>query len=408
MEKVMEQGNSIFIEEIIEKKQIETQFQPILSAKKNKVAGLEALSRGYHAAAGWISPVTLFSQAAAAGLSLELDRLCRAKALEAFAGLHSEELLFLNIDTGVIAADTVGSKHLLEAVQEAGIKPQQVVIEIVEAKASDVAALKQFIHNYKEYGFTIAIDDIGNGYSNLDRILQIKPDILKIDRGLCRDIGNDYYKQEIFTSLVSLSRRIGALVVAEGVETKEEVMMSFELGADLLQGYYFAKPQKLNGAVTYANGSIFAEFKKSKIDKIRQGVKRQRVCESVMTCMLQVLEGCAAENFSKRLQALAEQYNHMEYLYIVDAAGVQVTDSICSSRHPACKNHSLFQVAGKGADQSLKDYYLHMMAGKDCYISEPYLSLATGNVCITSSAAFTDREGRRFIVCADFEPRSDF
>lgn len=94
MEKVMEQGTSIFIEEIIEKKQIETHFQPILSAKKNKVAGLEALSRGYHAAAGWISPVTLFSQAAAAGLSLELDRLCRAKALGAFAGLHSEELLF--------------------------------------------------------------------------------------------------------------------------------------------------------------------------------------------------------------------------------------------------------------------------------------------------------------------------
>ena len=95
----------------------------------------------------------------------------------------------------------------------------------------------------RQRGFLVVLDDVGAGHSNLDRIPLIRPDIIKIDRSLITGVDADFYKQETFKSLVSLSRRIGALVVAEGIETEREAVAALELGADLLQGYFLGRPQ---------------------------------------------------------------------------------------------------------------------------------------------------------------------
>lgn len=400
-------GSGISIHEVIGQKLIETHFQPILSAKKGKIIGLEALSRLSGHPGGLISPPRLFSMAETAGVTLELDRLCREKAIETFTAVGSQLLLFLNLDTGVIDTGILGSGHLLDAVRRAGLSPYNVVIEIVEAKSTDICALQQFIRDYKSYGFTIAMDDMGNRYSNLDRILQIKPDILKIDRWLCQGIESDYYKQEIFKSLIGLSRKIGALVVAEGVETKAEAMMTSELGADLLQGYYFARPQPVTGPVQFRQATIFSELKQRKIQQVRQSIEKQAVYEATMGFMLQQLAGVPATGFEAALSKMVGQYPEVEYLYIMDRNGMQVTDSVCCRSELDNVSNCLFQVAGKGTDQSLKDYYLYIIAGKQSYISEPYMSLATGRMCITSSAVFSDCLGYSFILCADFDPQED-
>ena len=99
----------------------------------------------------------------------------------------------------------------------------------------------------------MVLDDVGAGHSNLDRIPLFRPDVIKIDRSLITGVDGDFYKQETFKSLVSLSRRIGALVVAEGIETEAEAVTALELGADLLQGFFLGRP---SAAATFDNGGF--------------------------------------------------------------------------------------------------------------------------------------------------------
>jgi EAL domain-containing protein (putative c-di-GMP-specific phosphodiesterase class I) len=117
-----------------------------------------------------------------------------------------------------------------------------IVIEIVESDTEDTEALIRFVKSYRECGFNIALDDVGTGHSNFDRISLLRPDIIKIDRSIISGIATDYFKQEIFKSLAKLSKGIGSLILAEGVETKEEILCCLEYGADLLQGYFFSRP----------------------------------------------------------------------------------------------------------------------------------------------------------------------
>ena len=86
----------------------------------------------------------------------------------------------------------------------------------------------------------IALDDMGTGYSNLERIASIKPDIIKLDRSLIQDIDREYHKQELFDFFLKLAHKIGVFVVVEGIETEAEALSCLERGADLVQGFYFA------------------------------------------------------------------------------------------------------------------------------------------------------------------------
>ena len=102
--------------------------------------------------------------------------------------------------------------------------------------------MRSLVDLLRSRGFLIVLDDVGSGHSNLDRIPFIKPDLLKVDRTLIARIDTDYHKRGTLKSLVDLGRKIGALVVAEGVETEGEAMVALELGADLLQGLCLGRP----------------------------------------------------------------------------------------------------------------------------------------------------------------------
>ena len=218
------------ITEIIHNETIHMHFQPINSISRQVIAGVEALCRG---GANDIQPNHLFAAAEAFGMTLQLDRLCRRKALEAYAGLpqRNELALFLNFDASVVDQGVEGSGNLLDCVQTLGLDPGHIVIEIIESKVKDLQSLQSFADTYRSHGFLIALDDVGSGYSNVNRIAQIKPDIIKVDQYIIRDIDRLYYKQEILKSLVGLSQKLGTIVVAEGIERKEEAVVSLNMGA---------------------------------------------------------------------------------------------------------------------------------------------------------------------------------
>ncbi|KJS11409.1 MAG: hypothetical protein VR67_14025 [Peptococcaceae bacterium BRH_c8a] len=399
------------ISKIINDKGIITHFQPIVSVKKKSVIGLEALSRGICPDSGGILPPnTLFSLAEENNLTLDLDRLCRQKAMENFNSLdlkNRDIILFMNFDTSIIDLGIVGSGHLLNQVRQLNLNPNNVVIEIIESRVNDTRALNEFINRHREYGFLFALDDIGSGYSNLDRITITKPDLLKIDRSLISGIDINYHKQEVLKSLVNLAKRIGTLVVAEGVEREDEAITSLELGVDMLQGFYFSRPMAMLGndlqVFKERINLISDKFKNYMVNKINDAKYRHMRYQTIANHIIHNLSAVNSGAYNALLKDLISQHPNLECIYLLDEQGIQISDTFCNYRNILSHRGSIFRPAPKGADHSLKDYYyLLTNTGMQRFTTAPYISLASGNLCITISTLFKVPENdRRYILCID-------
>jgi EAL domain-containing protein (putative c-di-GMP-specific phosphodiesterase class I) len=397
------------IEEIIKKESIVTVFQPILSIKKKALVGLEALTRGlYHNEI--VMPGSLFAMASEAGRTVDLDRLCRKKALKAFsryaANLDEEAILFLNFDASIIDEGVVGSGVLLSSVRDLGLNPGRVALEINEAVVKDVEALQTFINTHRQYGFIIAMDDIGAGHSNLNRVAIARPDILKIDRTLVEHLDKEYYKQEVFKSLIHLARNTGSLVVAEGVERLEEAIVALDYGVDMLQGFHFSRPRDISGIhfddLQDRIKNVASAFKEHALRKITLKNIQDREYEAILNSIAGELKNLTPTDFDSKLGEVITRHRYLECIYILDRSGIQVSNTVCNQNVLSTCARPTFRPAPRGTDHSLKDYY-YLLAGtgmKKC-VTEPYISLASGNLCTTISTYFENGFDNCFILCMD-------
>jgi EAL domain-containing protein (putative c-di-GMP-specific phosphodiesterase class I) len=397
-------------DDILSRGAIDVHFQPILSLKQKSIIGLEALARPVDGRTGRaIPPLDLFAWAAAHGRTVALDRLCRRQALAGFAPLAGgpqAPLLFLNFESSVLDQGVLGSGVLSKAVRDAGLSPGQIVVEINESKVSDAAALARFVEVHRDQGFLFALDDLGTGFSNLARIGLLKPEILKLDRSLVVGIGTDFHKQELCKSLVGLGRRVGSLILAEGVETEEELSTCVDLGADLLQGFYFGRPAAAARLSLAALDAHLAETAEKQRKRSAESLARQRTGKLArMELMLKLVAETAlvsASGFAAVLARVAGLAPEIECLYVLDPEGAQVTPTVTAQAATAKVRSRLFQPATQGADHSTKEYFYALAeGGHRLYATEPYLSLASGGLCRTLSCHFQDVDGHGFILCLD-------
>ncbi|MFZ3132043.1 MAG: EAL domain-containing protein [Desulfosporosinus sp.] len=399
------------INEIIANEEITIYFQPIVSLVKKSVIGMEALCRGIYRGE-LVNPNVLFNLAASQGVILDLDRLCRRKALEKFSHNHNKELmLFLNFDTSIIDKGVVGSGQLINTVKEFGLQPDRIIIEIIESKVRDVKSLSRFIETYRNHGFMIALDDVGAGYSNLNRIVTTKPDILKIDRSIIDHIDEDFYKQEVLRSMVKLSRKVGCLVVAEGIKREEEAIISLDIGVDMLQGFFFAMPQTLDdfnaGLPWMTETQLDRTFKEYMMNKTSARKSRNRELDGILTSILTELANMHYSEVEDIIPAIINRFDSLECIYILDEYGFQISETVLSMTNEAISNNAIFQPAPKGTDHSLKDYYYQLLfLCLEKYHTEPYVSLASGNLCITISAWMRNSDGIRRVLCLDIRTSS--
>lgn len=400
------------LDSIIHHELVITYFQPIISLKNRLLMGFEALSRGFDIQGNKeIPPNVLFSSARRENKAVEVDRLCREKAIQQFGRMKASDrdghssLLFLNFDASLLDRGVAGSGFLGKQVSRLNIPPNRIVIEIVENQVKDINALKGFIQNYREQGFIIALDDVGAGYSNFDRITIIKPDIIKIDRSIISDINHDYYKQEIFKALVRLSRKTGTLVLAEGVETIEECLYVLDYDADLLQGYFFARPSypeniSLSRIRNIAEHSA-NQFRGYKINKINRISGQYRSYQAIVEDIKSALYKNPLDCFEKILKTMIEQLSSIEAVYVLDENGIMITDTILRESGKG-KANMLFRKAGRGDDLSLKEYfYLLLFTGLQNYVTVSYVSWATGTLTRTLSTSFKGSLGETYVLCLD-------
>lgn len=223
-------------------------FQPIVKATSpSTVFAQEALLRGIDDAGMAVPPGRMFDAAREAGLLVQLDQRARYTAVRSAAQGGLAQPLFMNLNPAAITDPASCLQATLRQIDAAGLTRERTVFEIVETDRArsprDLEALREYC---REEGVRIALDDFGAGYSSVTLLHRLRPEFVKLDRELVSGIHEDRYKAAIVDRLLDLCRSLGILTVAEGIETEAEHRWFVDHGADLAQGFLFAKPAPLS------------------------------------------------------------------------------------------------------------------------------------------------------------------
>lgn len=208
-------------------------MQPIVHVPSGTVYGFEALARF---PAGEWGVERWFEEAHAVGLGTDLEAASVGSALRALPRLPRSSVLSVNVSAAALASDQV--RDLL-----AGAAAPRLVAELTEhTEVDEYPRLEHWLSRIRRAGARIAIDDAGSGYAGLERILRLAPDVLKLDRQLVLGIADHAGRQAMVEAMVGFSERMGAVLVAEGVETQRELDVLRRLGVEYAQGYHLGRP----------------------------------------------------------------------------------------------------------------------------------------------------------------------
>ncbi len=229
---------------VMQERRLTSHFQPIVFADDpSSIYGHEALLRGVTAEGAFIPPSLLLDTARGAGLLFQLDLAARRSAIANAYAHGLQGALFVNFAPTAIYDPKACLRSTVAAIDDARIDRSQVVFEIVETEhARDPAHLRRILDYYRGAGFRIALDDVGAGYSSLNLIHLLRPDVLKLDMELVRNVDQDPYKARIAANLLNVATSLGIDALVEGIETEGELEWVREHGAKFVQGYLIAKP----------------------------------------------------------------------------------------------------------------------------------------------------------------------
>ncbi len=228
--------------DVLENDQIMTLFQPIISLKDGSILGFEALSRGPKNT-DLENPGILFDLARVYGKLWELEFLCRIKALEKASKNNHNFNIFINVDPDIINDEKFKKGFTKEFLEKFEINPENIIFEITEKNSvADIQSFKKLIDHYKDQGYKIAIDDTGSGYSGLKLITDIHPHFIKLDMNLIRNVDKDGVKYSLIKTLYEFCLVTNIKVIAEGIETENEMNALIDIGIDYGQGYLIQRP----------------------------------------------------------------------------------------------------------------------------------------------------------------------
>lgn len=228
---------------ILKESGISPRYQPIVSLKDGTIYGYEALSRITLDVCDF-NVEEMFTIAKELHKIWELEEICRTKSLENAVNKPKNKKLFINVDANIIHDVEFQNGMTLKKLEEFKLSPEDIIFEITERTAIyDLKTFQESVDHYKTQAYKIAIDDVGSGYSGLNRICAVSPDFVKIDMAIVRDIQKDPIKKSLVSSIVRFCEDSNINLIAEGIETIEELETLISLGVTYGQGYYLKRPE---------------------------------------------------------------------------------------------------------------------------------------------------------------------
>lgn len=228
---------------VVRERDVRAVFQPIVDLSDGTVVAYEALSR-VAPSSGFDRVDRLFEAAAAHGRLWELEQVTRAGAITT-AGRWSPDLrLFINVSPAVFADGRFAGALVNDLREAPGLSPERMVLEITELAGSiEDEALLQQVEATRELGFQLAVDDAGAGTSGLNRMMVLRPQWIKLDQKIVRAVEDDQLRQNLIRFFVYFARLSGVNVLAEGIETADELAVILNLGVRFGQGYFLGVPE---------------------------------------------------------------------------------------------------------------------------------------------------------------------
>ncbi len=228
------------IDTVLEKSQISTVYQSICLIEDGTVCGYEGLSRPTNPA--FPNILELIKRAEMEGRLDELDLLMMEKAIQNYNG---EVNLYINIASSSPKAIEKYFEKMIQTVEKAKISLQNLVLEFSERREWTKDKLEVIHHFRKKYNMVLALDDYGVGFSNIDIILGLKPDVIKVDRNGIQGIHKDKQRYFLMKAICEYARNTNTILICEGIEEKEELETLKSIGCKYGQGYYLGRPKVL-------------------------------------------------------------------------------------------------------------------------------------------------------------------
>ncbi|HEX4984682.1 MAG TPA: EAL domain-containing protein [Burkholderiales bacterium] len=381
---------------------LRSHFQPVFSVAHGRAVGCEALMRPTDVEGNPVAPLDTFRLARDFAHVLTVDRLAAAVHAHNFARMQIEGWLFLNMNTEVFLNSVHDTFFLGELLAATGLPPQRVIVEILERGVLDELRLAEAVQFFRRQGFLIALDDFGAGHSNFDRVWNLQPDIVKLDRSMTTQAGANLRIRRMMPVMVSLLHEAGSLVLMEGIETEGEALMAMDADSDFVQGYYFAAPaaelpDMERSRVLFEH--LWTDFREVTLPEV--SFHRREVAPYINAI------GYAASLLESGLP-LAHAANGFlelpgaERCFLLDAEGRQIGENQTHARHVAVSDPRYAPVANaQGANWSRRFYFRRALEhpGK-VQVTRPYLSIAGANQCITVSIG-TLVNGEMRVLCGD-------
>lgn len=231
----------------LEREELTLYYQPEVSLENGRILGFEALLRWEHPAFGMISPAEFIPLAEETGLIVPIGRWVLKEACRQAKEWQErrDHASVISVNLSVRQFQEAGLvRDVREALRGAGLAPENLMLEITESIAlNDALSTIDTLRDLEEIGVRLAIDDFGTGYSSLSYLRRLRADYLKMDRSFIEKLGDGSDDTLLVSGVINLAQNLGLKVVAEGVETAEQISWLRELGCDLGQGYYFQRPQ---------------------------------------------------------------------------------------------------------------------------------------------------------------------
>mgnify|MGYP003386975361 CR=1 FL=1 len=373
-------------------------FQPVVTLSTGRVVGHEGLVRLNYADGRGATPFRFFSGGLDESGLVDLDRLCRLLHLRNFKRQAGDDSgwLFLNVSPLVVASRHRHGEFLGRLLQEAGIDPARVVVEIAESGVQDGDTLAQAVAHYRQLGCLVAIDDYGVGLSSVTRLWSLGVDIVKLDRELLTAALASPDERRLLPSLVEFLHDCGTLVLMEGVERLDEALLAMEVGCDLAQGFHFAHPEA--GLVHQAQTLSVDSLRATSPGSARPAPRPQWVQQ----WSERLAVGARSLSGGSPLPASVDTLTgHSALLrcYWLDSDGVLRGDSLIGAQ--ACAPRFPMLLDQPGADLSERGFFARAMAHPQVVqVSRTYLQRGFGVPCVTL-AVTASRAGTPGVLCCD-------
>ncbi|MBD1553245.1 EAL domain-containing protein [Pseudomonas typographi] len=375
-------------------------FQPFIDTATGRIAGVEALGRLRLPGGELRSVGPLFGDPKqTAGALRALDRQIRNEALSTFAQAPADWFLSLNISPRWVSQLRPGQAlPSLAQLAKHGVPAQRVVFEITECSGNN-QRLRDVTARYRQAGARIAIDDFGVGYSQLDRVLELQPDILKLDMRLFQAAARGGPSSEVVKALALMAEKTGCWIIAEGVETEAEMDFALECGARYVQGYLFARAEPgffASDAFVERFAALRGRYVQHKIEQ-RAAFKRLR--QQLAMLMSQLQAWATRHAPTTELPALHD-YPWVLRFYQCDRHGTQLTPNL--EWHDGAWRSDAGYI---GHNWSWRPYFYHLLAeGWDerrLTLSSTYRDATTNQYCLTAGQCFDN--GQRLLLI-DVDP----